>query len=101
MVLEQAGLAAVAFRVGRRDIAFFKYLFESYEGVAIVRTVETIDAASAVIAVLAAPDQVEDAEEILAEVERGGSPALERVPLPPVCREDWFLEAWVREDEGD
>lgn len=99
--LEDAGLVAIAFRVARRDIAYFKYLFESYEDVAIVRTVETLDASSAVIAVLAAPDQVEDAEQILAEVERSGTPAVARVELPPVCREDWFLEEWVRDDDGD
>ena len=35
VALGAAGLEARALRVGRRDIAYFKYLFESYEGVAI------------------------------------------------------------------
>jgi Domain of unknown function (DUF4911) len=95
--LEPAGLVAIALRVPRRDISYFKYLFESYEGVAIVRTVETIDARAAVIAILAPPDQADDADGILCEVERLGSPPVSRTPLPAVCAEDWFLEAWVNE----
>src|SRR5581483_11070535 len=91
--LGAAGLSACALRVRRRDIAYFKYLFESYEGVAIVRTVETVDPATAVIAVLATPDHVACADEIL--------PAVARAALPAVCREDWFLVEWVREPDDE
>ncbi|HZR82519.1 MAG TPA: DUF4911 domain-containing protein [Candidatus Binatia bacterium] len=99
--LGAAGLSACALRVRRRDIAYFKYLFESYEGVAIVRTVETVDPATAVIAVLATPDHVACADEILAAVEAEGSPAVARAALPAVCREDWFLVEWVREPDDE
>jgi hypothetical protein len=91
----------MAIRVARGDIAFFKYLFESYEGVAIVRTVQTIDRDNIVIAVLATDDFVAEADAILADVERFGSPPFTKVRLPAVCEEDWFLEQWSREADGD
>src|SRR5215472_4331508 len=96
--LADRALRARAIRVARDDIAYFKYLFESYEGVAIVRTVETIDHASAVIAVLATEDFVAEAEAILAWVIERGAPAIVPVVLPPVCTEDWFLAAWTRDE---
>jgi hypothetical protein len=71
--------------------------FESYEGVAIVRTVETSDRKRVAIAVLATPDFVGEAEAILCYVERDGAPPFTAVALPPVCREDWFLARWVRD----
>jgi hypothetical protein len=95
--LRDSGLLARAIVVPRETIAYFKYLFESYEGVAIVRTVETIDRASVAIAILATPDFVAEAEAILRDVERHGAPAFTAVTLPPVCREDWFLARWARD----
>lgn len=59
---------------------------------------ETLDREHALIAILATPDHVEEAEAILSDVEGEGSPALAREELPSVCREDWFLEEWVREE---
>jgi hypothetical protein len=96
--LAPAGLAACALRVPRREISTLKYLFESYEGVAIVRTVETVDAATAVVALLAPPDQVGEADAILDDLERTASPPIVPAELPAVCHEDWFLEEWVREE---
>lgn len=95
--LSDAGLVAKAIRVQRVEIAYFKYLFESYEGVAIVRTVRTEGRETAVIAILATPDFVAEAETILRDVETTGSPEFELVPLPPECTEDWFLATWVRD----
>jgi len=94
--LGSAGLDARALLVARRDIAFWKHLFESYEGVAILRTVETLDEDRAVVALLATPDATGDASAILESVEAEGSPAFADAPLPAVCREDWFLAAWAR-----
>lgn len=99
--LGPAGLEARVLRVARRDIAYFKYLFESYEGVAILRTVETLDRDTAVIAVLATPDFVAEAEAILRDVEAVGSPDIAPAVLPAVCREDWFLAAWTREPDKE
>jgi len=56
--LGSAGLDARALLVSRRDIAFWKHLFESYEGVAILRTVETLDEEHAIID--AARDWIEE-----------------------------------------
>jgi hypothetical protein len=94
--LADPAVHARALRVARDDIAYFKYLFESYEGVAIVRTVETIDRYTAIIAVLATADFVAEAEAILRDVAAAGQPPLESVALPPTCTEDWFLAAWTR-----
>lgn len=95
--LGSAGLVARALRVARREVSYFKYLFESYEGVAIVRTVATIDRDTTVIAVLATPDLAPEAEAILRDVERAGGPVMRAEALPAACREDWFLAAWARE----
>lgn len=50
----------------RAEIGHLKFVFESYEGVAIVRT---WDRRAALLVVLAAPDFVEDARRILAALE--------------------------------
>ena len=94
--LADPAVHARALRVARDDIAYFKYLFESYEGVAIVRTVETIDPSTAIIAVLATTDFIVEAEAILRDVAEAGQPPVASVELPPVCTEDWFLAAWTR-----
>ena len=52
-------------RVHSRDIALIKFVIESYEGVAIVRT---IDRAAAVIVLLVVPDSVPTVRAILASL---------------------------------
>ncbi|MEI8359147.1 MAG: DUF4911 domain-containing protein [Deltaproteobacteria bacterium] len=94
--LETAGVDARAFRVWRRDIAFWKHLFESYEGVAILRTVAKLDDERAIIALLATPDMAPEADAILASLAEGSAPDFEVETLPAVCREDWFLATWGR-----
>lgn len=96
--LGSAGLDARALLVARRDIAFWKHVFESHEGVAILRTVETLDREHAVVALLATPDWTVVASEILASIEEAGAPPFAHRPLPAACHEDWFLATWVRED---
>ena len=97
--LAQAGLVARALRVPRREVAYFKYLFESYEGLAIVRTVRTLAGSGGgdvIIAVLAPEAMAAEAEAILAAERCTGASCWEPQSLPPECREDWFLERWVR-----
>jgi Domain of unknown function (DUF4911) len=96
--LGSAGLDARALLVSRRDIAFWKHLFESYEGVAILRTVETLDEEHAIVALLATPDWTSVASGILDSIEAEGSPSFADRPLSAACHEDWFLATWVRED---
>jgi hypothetical protein len=52
-------------RVDPRDIGLIKFVIESYEGVAIVRTV---DRRAAIIVLLAVPDFLDHARAILASV---------------------------------
>lgn len=94
-------LHARVIRVAREEIAYFKYLFESYEGVAIVRTVETRDDGTVTIALLATADFVAETEAILDDVRERGAPSFADEPLPAVCTEDWFLSAWSREGVED
>jgi hypothetical protein len=99
--LRDAELWARVIRVAREEIAYFKFLFESYEGVAIVRTVETQDDGTVVIALLATADFVAEAEAILEDVRERGARPFTSETLPAVCTEDWFLSAWVREAGDD
>jgi hypothetical protein len=99
-LLADAELWARAIRLAREDIAYFKSLFECYEGVAIIRTVESHAGRDAIIALLATADFREDTDAILDDVDARGAPAFVPVDLPDVCTEDWFLATWVR-DAGD
>lgn len=98
--LRDAELWARVIRVAREDIAYFKFLFESYEGVALIRTVETLGDGSVVIAVLATGDFRGETDAILADVAARGAPTFTPAALPAACTEDWFLSTWVR-DAGD
>lgn len=97
-LLRDAELWARAIRVARVDIAYFKSLFECYEGVALIRTVETRPDGSAVIALLATSDFRDETDAILADVADRGAPAFGATELPAACSEDWFLSTWVREE---
>lgn len=99
-LLADAELWARVIRVAREDIAYFKFLFESYEGVAIIRTVETRADGEVIIAVLATADFRAETDAILDDVHARGAPAFVPADLPDVCNEDWFLSTWVR-DAGD
>ena len=87
---------ARAIRVSRQEIAFFKHLFESYDGVGLIRTVRTGQDGTTIIAVLAPEDYVWVAAEVLAEVRARTPAAYQSEELPPECHEDWFLESWGR-----
>lgn len=76
----------IALRVAPADIAYVKFLFESYEGVGIVRT---IDRRAAVIVVLVVPDFLTAARAIVGEV--GARIACEEVPVPVVDTDDWLM----------
>ncbi len=49
-------------RVHRKDIAYFKFILESYEGMALVRT---RDPNEAVVELMVAPGMEKDVEEVL------------------------------------
>ncbi len=50
-------------RLRREDIAYFKFIIESYEGLAVVRTK---DAGEAIVELMIAPGWEKDVDEILA-----------------------------------
>ncbi len=55
------------FRVQRKDIAYFKFIIESHEGMAVVRT---IDPHEAIVELMIAPGWEEDVEEVLGGLRR-------------------------------
>lgn len=50
------------FRVHRKDIAFFKFIIESHEGMAVVRTKDPYEA---IVELMIAPGWEQDVEEVL------------------------------------
>jgi hypothetical protein len=50
------------FRLRRKDIAYFKFIIESYEGMAVVRTK---DPGEAVVELMIAPGWEQDVQEVL------------------------------------
>ena len=79
-------VVAIALRMAPEHIAYVKFLFESYEEVGIVRTV---DRRAAVIVILVVPDFLSVARAIVAEV--CAQIACEEVPLPAVDTDDWLM----------
>ncbi len=55
------------FRIRRKDIAYFKFIIESYEGMAVVRTV---DPSEAIVELMIAPGWEEDADDVLEALRR-------------------------------
>jgi hypothetical protein len=57
-------------RVPRHEIAYVKFVIESYEGVAVTRT---LDRHAAVVVALVAPDFLDDARRIIGALEAEGA----------------------------
>lgn len=55
------------FRISRKDIAFFKFILESFEGMAVVRTK---DSQEAIIELMIAPGWEQEVEEVLGELRK-------------------------------
>ncbi len=83
----------IQLHVARRDIAYVKFVIESYEGVAVTRTV---DPAAAVVVALVAPDFLADARRIVAALEAEG--ACREIEFPPRASVDWL---GPEPDDGD
>ena len=83
------GLDVIFVRVARVDIAFIKFVFESYEGVAIVRT---LDRHQAVLSLLISHDFFAVAMQILASLRE--TVPIEEIAYPSVADDDWLLK-WV------
>lgn len=72
-------------RLPPREIAYVKYVFESYETVAVVRT---IDRHAATLVVLVVPDFADAARAAVASLVAEG--ACEEIPEPPGFNGDWL-----------
>ncbi len=83
---QPSSVVPIYLRVAPADIAFVKFVFESYEGVGIVRT---IDRHVAVIVVLAVADFLDTAREILESLQ-AAIPWTE-VDAPPLPADDWLM----------
>jgi len=62
------------FRIRRKDIAYFKFIMESYEGMAVVRTK---DPSEAIVELMIAPGWERDAEAVLDSLRQ-------EMPIEPV-----------------
>lgn len=82
------GIEPIFLRVDPGDIALVKFLFESYEGVGIVRT---LDRKRAVIVVLAVPDFLPIVRAIIESLREQID--CREVPPPPEVDGDWLLAA--------
>ena len=74
-------------RVRRADIAYIKFLIESYEGVGIIRT---LDRHAAIIVLLAAPDFAVTVRGIIGAIQQV-VPCVE-IPRPAIAATDWLLQ---------
>jgi hypothetical protein len=86
----RSAIHPIYLRVAPADIALIKFLFESYEGVGIVRTV---DARTAVIVVLIVEDFLPTAREILRDLETRIDCV--EVAAPPIEPDDWLMREIV------
>ena len=64
------------FRLRRKDIAYFKFIIESYEGMAVVRTK---DPGEAVVELMIAPGWEQDVEEVLEALRQ-------EIPIEPLSK---------------
>jgi hypothetical protein len=80
-----ADVVPICLRVPRREIAYVKFVFESYEGVAAVRT---LDRRIALLVVLTTRDLEPDARAIVASLAAEG--VCEETGPPPDFDGDWL-----------
>ncbi len=82
-------------RVRRQDIAYIKFIVESYELLGIIRTV---DAHQAVIVMLVLDDSLALARDVLHAL--AGEVPLEEIPRPEGLGDDWLLGELAGADPG-
>jgi hypothetical protein len=82
----EPNLVPVFLRLAPVDIALVKFVFESYEEVGLIRT---IDRNVATIVVLISRDFLDVGRGILADLQT--RVAIEEIPPPPDAGEDWLL----------
>lgn len=78
------------------EIAYVKFIFESYEGVGIIRTVER---KKAIIVLMAMDDFLSTARSILTSLKNEVS--LTEIPRPAEIGEDWLLRDLATESPSE
>ena len=76
-------------------IAYIKFIFESYEEVGIIRTV---DNEKAIVVLLAMDDFLPTAREILQSL--SDEIPLREIPRPPDMKDDWFMSELIAESSA-
>ena len=85
----------IYFEIRTEDIAYVKFVIESYEGVSLIRTV---DRKKAVIVVLIVEDFLDDGRALLASLQREIN--MTEIPRPAEVGDDWLMtELATEEDE--
>ena len=87
-----ADVHPIFLRVPRAEIGYVKFIFESYETVGFLRT---IDARAATLVVFLVPDFADVGRRILDSVSR--EIRLERIERPADLGDDWLVDAVGRE----
>jgi hypothetical protein len=85
-------LCEIYVRLAPQDIAYLKFIFESYETVGFLRT---IDPRAATLVVFLVPDFAEVGRQILDSVSR--EIRVERIERPADLGDDWLVDAVGRE----
>jgi hypothetical protein len=88
------GATAIFIEVAPADIALLKFIFESYEGLAVVRT---LDRHEAIIVVLVSLDFETDFRALLDSLRAGIE--FREIPPPPGAESDWLM-SYVLDDCG-
>jgi hypothetical protein len=94
MTASTADVHPIYLRLAPADIALIKFVFESYEGVGIVRT---IDPRLASIVLLVVSDGLRVAREIIHDLQ--ARVTCVEIDAPPIEPDDWLMRA-VRESAG-
>lgn len=79
-------LREIYLEIAPEHIAYIKFIFESYEEVGIIRTV---DRKKSIIVLLAMPDFVNAAHEIIDSLKQ--DIPLAEIPRPADLSDDWFM----------
>lgn len=82
--------------VPAEHIAYIKFVFESYEEVGIIRTV---DRKRAIIVLLAMNDFLDAARKILASLEN--EVPLREIPRPEDVKDDWLMAELAAQSSGE
>ncbi len=86
----------IYFEVRTEDIAYVKFVIESYEGVGLIRTV---DRKKAVIVVLIVEDFLDDGRALLASLQREIN--LTEIPRPAEVGDDWLMTELAAESPSE